>query len=54
MTIIEQWFHISPDGGTGTLETIYAVIALMAASMLIFRARLLASHRRQRNDTQPM
>jgi hypothetical protein len=39
MDLIEQWFHVSPDGGSGLLEAFYAVAAFLAASALAFRAR---------------
>ncbi len=36
MDLFEQWFHISPDGGSGLLEALYAVMVLLAASALGF------------------
>jgi hypothetical protein len=37
MELFEQWFHMSPDGGSGLLETLYAVMVLLTASALGFR-----------------
>jgi hypothetical protein len=37
MDVFEQWFHISPEGGSGLLEMLYAVVALLTASALCFR-----------------
>jgi hypothetical protein len=33
MNYFEQWFHISPDGGSGVLEALYAMapVAVIAA-----------------------
>jgi len=43
MDFIERWFHISPDGGNGTLEVLYigACILLMIVTVLPFRRRLI-------------
>ena len=37
MDLFEQWSHISPDGGSRLLETLYAVTVLLIASALGFR-----------------
>jgi hypothetical protein len=37
---IEQWFHVAPDGGSGTLEAIYGVTALLVAGALVFGRRI--------------
>jgi hypothetical protein len=41
MDFLEQWFHISPDGGNGLLEMLYIGAAIAVLSALAFRGRLL-------------
>lgn len=38
MDFIEQWFRLSPDGGTGALETFYAAAAAAGAILLLHRS----------------
>jgi hypothetical protein len=38
MDFIEQWFRLSPDGGNGVLEALYAATATGAATLLLHRA----------------
>ena len=46
MDFIERWFHVSPDGGNGTLEAFY-IFALVACVVLaVFRRRVAAAGRR--------
>jgi len=46
MDFIERWFHVSPDGGNGTLEWLYLAAAIVAAVVFIFRRRLTRFARR--------
>jgi hypothetical protein len=40
MDFIEQWFHVSPDGGSGALELLYLAAALaVVLSALRLRRR---------------
>jgi hypothetical protein len=38
MDFIEQWFRLSPDGGNGALETLYAAAAAGGAILFLHRA----------------
>ncbi|MGA8098358.1 MAG: hypothetical protein WB810_06850 [Candidatus Cybelea sp.] len=38
MDFIEQWLRLSPDGGTGALETFYAAAAAAGLILLLHRA----------------
>ena len=40
MNFLEQWLNISPDGGNGFLEVLYAGAAVAALSAVAFRGRL--------------
>ena len=40
MDFIERWFHVSPDGGNGSLEVLYIVAVLAVIAMVLFRRRL--------------
>lgn len=40
MDFIEQWFHVSPDGGNGSLEVLYIVAIAAVILMVLFRRRL--------------
>jgi MYXO-CTERM domain-containing protein len=40
MDFIEQWFGISPDGGDGSLEVLWAVAIVAVAAGLFFRRRI--------------
>jgi hypothetical protein len=40
MDFIEQWFHVSPDGGNGSLEVLYIVAIVAVILMVLFRHRL--------------
>ena len=37
MDFIERFFHISPDGGSGTTELIWLAVALFAIASVLFR-----------------
>jgi hypothetical protein len=39
MTFIESWFGVSPDGGDGSLEAVYLVLAV-AVVLWLARRRL--------------
>jgi hypothetical protein len=41
MDFLEQWFHISPDGGNGLLEMLYIGAAVVVLSALALRGRVL-------------
>lgn len=40
MNFIEQWFGVSPDGGDGSLETLYIVALLAAVAAIVLRGRI--------------
>ena len=40
MDFIERWFHVSPDGGNGSLEVLYIVAILAVIAMVLFRRHL--------------
>jgi hypothetical protein len=40
MDFIEQWFHVSPDGGNGSLEVLYIVAIVAVILMILFRRRV--------------
>jgi hypothetical protein len=46
MDFIEQWFHVSPDGGNGALEGLYLAVIIGAATL----SRLYVVRRRRRDD----
>lgn len=37
MHFFEQWFHISPDSGSGLVEVLYVVMVLLISSAPGFR-----------------
>jgi hypothetical protein len=48
MDFIEQWLHISPDGGNGALEAIYLGTGLAIAAGIIAARRF--TKRRSRDN----
>lgn len=42
MDVIERWFHVNPDGGSGSLEFLYLVAAAAAASVWSLRSAIAA------------
>ncbi len=50
MDFIEQWFGLSPDGGTGSLEMLYLAVIVAIILMIVFRSRLLDMLGRSRGD----
>lgn len=40
MDFIERWFHVSPDGGNGSLEALYIIAILSVVMGVLFRHRL--------------
>ena len=40
MDFIERWFHISPDGGNGSLEILYVVAIAALVVIALSRHRL--------------
>jgi hypothetical protein len=40
MDFFEQWFHISPDGGNGSLEALYIIAIVAVILAILFRRRL--------------
>ena len=40
MDFIERWFHVSPDGGNGSLEVLYIVAILAVIAMVLCRRQL--------------
>jgi hypothetical protein len=48
MTFIERLFHCAPDGGSGSLETLYVVVAAVVVGAVVFRRRIEGWSRRLR------
>ena len=51
MDFIEKWFGLSPDGGDGSLETLYLLVLVIVIGAIMFRARiheLIARHLSER------
>ena len=46
MDFIEQWFHVSPDGGNGMLEVLYLVVLGLGVTLAVRRL----ARRRSRRD----
>ncbi|MFZ1016500.1 MAG: hypothetical protein WAN39_01365 [Candidatus Cybelea sp.] len=42
MNFIETFLHVSPDGGSGTLEAAYLVAAAAVVAAILFRRNLAA------------
>jgi len=40
MDFIERFFHVSPDGGSGSTEVAYFVVAMMIVLAFVFREPL--------------
>ena len=36
MDFIEQWFGISPDGGSGATEMIFVIVAALILAMIVW------------------
>jgi hypothetical protein len=49
MQRLETLFGISPDDGSGATELLYAAVAATAVTLLIFRRRMLARLRVQKD-----
>ena len=51
MDVFERWFHVNPDGGSGSLELLYLVTVIAAAVAWSLRraigARLTAPRKRR-------
>ena len=43
MDFFERWFHVSPDGGDGTLEALFIAAFAVVAALVVFRRRLVSS-----------
>ena len=46
MDFIERLFHVSPDGGDGSVEFLWLVVAALALSLALLRRRAVRSTRR--------
>jgi hypothetical protein len=42
MDFLERWFHVSPDGGSGSLESAYVLTAVAVAAAVIRRRAVAA------------
>jgi len=42
MDFIEQWFHVSPDNGSGATELVYIIVIAAAVVLLWSRRRIIA------------
>lgn len=40
MDFIEQWFGISPDGGSGATELLFIIVAILIVIMFLARRRI--------------
>ena len=41
MDFLEQFFHISPDGGDGTTEFLWIAAVVFALLLILFRRRIM-------------
>jgi len=48
MTFIERLFNLSPDGGSGSLEALYVVVAAVVLGAVVVRRRIAAWSQRLR------
>jgi HAMP domain-containing protein len=51
MDFIEQWAHVSPDGGSGALEALYVFVAAAVAATAVFRLAVARRIARKRSST---
>ena len=51
MDFIEQWAHLSPDGGSGALEALYVLVAAAVAATAVFRLTVARRSTRKRAGT---
>jgi len=49
MDFIERIFHVSPDGGDGSLEVLYVLAVAVAVGGVVFRRRAVAAIARLRH-----
>jgi hypothetical protein len=49
MTTIEQWLHISPDGGSGALEALFLAAPLLVMTLALGMNKIAALRRDSRN-----
>jgi hypothetical protein len=49
MTMIEQWLHVSPDGGSGTLEALFFAAPLLVMTLAFGMDKIAALRRVWRN-----
>ncbi len=54
MDFIEQWFHVAPDAGSGSLEAIYAVTGAAVGAALVFRRRIASFAARRQRGRAPL
>jgi len=47
MDFLERLFHIAPDGGDGTIEAAYFILAGMVITVAVFRRRVLGLVRKR-------
>jgi hypothetical protein len=55
MDVFERWFHVNPDGGSGSLELLYLVAAAAAVSAWSLRSAVaarLTARRKRREHTE--
>jgi hypothetical protein len=49
MHFIEEWFGISPDNGSGALESVYFIVVGITVALILFRRQIArAAVRRKR------
>ena len=51
MDFIERIFGVSPDGGSGSLETAYFAVAVVAIAVFLYRGARKRAERRRTSDT---
>lgn len=52
MDFFEQWFGISPDGGTGSLELLYLAVIVAIILIVVFRKQIMAMIRQWRDQSR--
>jgi hypothetical protein len=53
MDVLERWFHVNPDGGSGSLELLYLVAAAAAVSAWSLRSVVAARLNARRKRHEP-
>ena len=53
MDLIERWFGVSPDGGSGGLEITLIIVAFVVLAALVIKIPLRRSNPQKRMNMEP-